>query len=61
MPNDKLGIALHETWKIWGLRMGKCPYEEYFPMLEELCILKVKNASDFIMVWELACHFLHLC
>lgn len=40
--------------------MGNYPYEGYSPRLQELCMLKDWNASMYMILWELACHF-HIC
>lgn len=57
MPNNELGIGLHEIWMVPGLLMGDYPYKEYILTLQELCMLKNQNAPIYMMLWELDCHF----
>jgi len=39
-PIGKMGLALHEMYRVSGLMIGDAPYEEYIPSTEELYLLK---------------------
>lgn len=44
-------------WIVSGLPVGDYLYEEYFPLLQELNMLKDQNASVCMILWELVYHF----
>ena len=46
-PVGKLGMVLHEIWKVFALPMGSLPYEEYFPYEVELALLEKQEPALF--------------
>ena len=59
-PIGKMGLALHEMYKVSGLVIGDAPYEEYVPLTEELHLLKKRDPLVYETYWEVLCHF-HIC
>ena len=58
LPKWRDGLALHEMYEVFGLRMGDLQYEENISGTEELHLMK-KDARWF-MIPIGKCHF-HIC
>ena len=59
-PVNKLGMVIHEIWKVSNLPISSMPYEEYFPCVEELTQMEKDKPVMYETYKEVIC-YLYIC